>query len=97
MCLSFCHLVRHRRERKESNGLFAAIPSLLKSLGTNRSGASTPLALPAAGMSEAYRSGAGGAAAAGGYLPADYSYEQWQQDLRRWEAETGMTYEQYLR
>jgi hypothetical protein len=48
-------------------------------------------------MSEAYRSGAGGAAAAGGYLPADYSYEQWQQDLRRWEAETGMTYEQYLR
>jgi hypothetical protein len=45
-------------------------------------------------MSEAYRSGAG---AAGGYLPADYSYEQWQQDLRRWEAETGMTYEQYLR
>jgi hypothetical protein len=77
------------RERKESNGLFAAIPSLFKSLGSGSGGSRAgQLALPAAGMSEAYRAGG---------LPTEYTYEQWQQDLRRWEAETGMTYEQYLR
>lgn len=30
-------------------------------------------------------------------LPKDYSYDQWQSDVRRWEQETGMTYDQYLR
>ncbi|KAF6259304.1 hypothetical protein COO60DRAFT_1294920 [Scenedesmus sp. NREL 46B-D3] len=77
------------RERKESSGLFAAIPSLLKSLNGGRGGGGSPqLALPAP---------ASGTSDIGRYLPADYTYEQWQADLRRWEAETGMTYEQYLR
>lgn len=87
------------RERKESNGLFAAIPSLLKSLNAPRS-ASPQLALPApSSTSDVYRLGAGSSAVSSSsrYLPADYTYEQWQADLRRWEAETGMTYEQYLR
>lgn len=85
------------RERKESNGLFAAIPSLLKSLNGPRS--STPqLALPAPGStSDMYRLPAAGGTSSSRFLPADYTYEQWQADLRRWEAETGMTYEQYLR
>lgn len=91
------------RERKESNGLFAAIPSLLKSLNGGRSGgggAQLALPAPASGTSDMYRLGAAGStggSSSGRYLPADYSYEQWQADLRRWEAETGMTYEQYLR
>ncbi|KAI8477197.1 MAG: hypothetical protein J3K34DRAFT_463259 [Monoraphidium minutum] len=88
------------RERKESSGLFAAIPSLLKSLGPGgRGGGGGQLALPAAGMSDAYRDGGapGGGTGRASYLPSNYSYDQWQQDLRRWEAETGMTYEQYLR
>lgn len=29
--------------------------------------------------------------------PQGYSYSQWEQDVRRWEQETGMTYEQYTR
>ncbi len=103
------------RERKESNGLFAAIPAILKTLGSGSrgGGAGGQLALPAGGMSDAYRDGPGGGgygspmggggggpaapARGGGYLPSNYTYEQWQQDLRRWEAETGMTYDQYLR
>jgi hypothetical protein len=92
------------RERKESAGLFAAIPSLFKSLnGPSRSG-SAQLALPApGGTSDMYRLGGPGSTtgSSGGsssrFLPTDYTYEQWQADLRRWEAETGMTYEQYLR
>lgn len=83
------------RERRESAGLFAAIPSLLRSVGSSGGGGGggrAPLALPApgGGVVDAYR---GGSRA----LPADYTYDQWQADLRRWEAETGMTYEQYLR
>jgi hypothetical protein len=91
------------RERKESNGLFAAIPSLLKSLNGGRSSSGGPqlaLPAPASGTSDMYRLGAAGSttgSTSGRYLPADYTYEQWQADLRRWEAETGMTYEQYLR
>jgi hypothetical protein len=97
------------RERKESAGLFAAIPSLLKSLnGPARGGGGGygQLALPApagGGTSDMYRLGGAGSTSGGGggaggrYLPSDYTYEQWQADLRRWEAETGMTYEQYLR
>eukprot|EP00879_Flechtneria_rotunda_P012971 GHRR01013544.1.p1 GENE.GHRR01013544.1~~GHRR01013544.1.p1 ORF type:complete len:368 (+),score=104.75 GHRR01013544.1:207-1310(+) len=89
------------RERKESNGLFAAIPSLLKSLNGPRS-SNPQLALPApSSTGDMYRLGPGsaasGASASSRYLPANYTYEQWQADLRRWEAETGMTYEQYLR
>ncbi len=33
---------------------------------------------------------------AAGYLPQGYSYEQWQNDIRRWEAETGIRYEEYM-
>lgn len=90
------------RERKESAGLFAAIPSLFKSLnGASRSG-SAQLALPApGGTSDMYRLGGPGSTTGSSgssrFLPTDYTYEQWQADLRRWEAETGMTYEQYLR
>jgi hypothetical protein len=93
------------RERKESAGLFAAIPSLFKSLnGPSRSG-SAQLALPApGGTSDMYRLGGPGSttgssanSSSSRFLPTDYTYEQWQADLRRWEAETGMTYEQYLR
>lgn len=92
------------RERRESAGLFAAIPSLLKSVtGSRGQGGGGQLALPApGGTSDVYRLGAPGSTSGGGssggrYLPSDYTYEQWQADLRRWEAETGMTYEQYLR
>lgn len=74
------------RERKELSGTFAIIPSLLKSVGAGA--VATARQLPA-GTSDAYR----GALP----LPKDYSYEQWQADLRRWEEETGMTYEAYLR
>lgn len=91
------------RERKESAGLFAAIPSLFKSLnGPSRSGGAQ-LALPApGGTSDMYRLGGpgsttGSSSSSSRFLPTDYTYEQWQADLRRWEAETGMTYEQYLR
>lgn len=90
------------RERKESAGLFAAIPSLFKSLNGPSRGGSAQLALPApGGTSDMYRlGGAGstsGSSSSSRFLPTDYTYEQWQADLRRWEAETGMTYEQYLR
>lgn len=95
------------RERKESAGLFAAIPSLFKSLnGPSRSGGGGQLALPApGGTSDMYRLGgpgstsgsSGGSSSSSRFLPTDYTYEQWQADLRRWETETGMTYEQYLR
>ncbi|KAG2489450.1 hypothetical protein HYH03_012086 [Edaphochlamys debaryana] len=34
--------------------------------------------------------------AVAGYLPQGYSYAQWQNDVRRWEAETGMSYEDYM-
>ncbi|GFR47788.1 hypothetical protein Agub_g9557, partial [Astrephomene gubernaculifera] len=33
----------------------------------------------------------------GGQLPKGYTYEQWQNDVRRWEEETGYTYEDYQR
>lgn len=85
------------RERKEANGVFAAIPAILRTFGRGGSGGSgAQLALPPAGTTESYRSGAS-SPAPGGRLPSNYTYEQWQADLRRWEAETGMTYEQYLR
>mmetsp|Transcript_5540 Transcript_5540/g.9626 ORF Transcript_5540/g.9626 Transcript_5540/m.9626 type:complete len:599 (-) Transcript_5540:1232-3028(-) len=75
------------RERRESPGLFAAIPSLLRSLsntGGNRM---------AGGLTDGYRQDGSVA----GYLPQGYSYSQWEQDVRRWEQETGMTYDQYTR
>ncbi len=40
--------------------------------------------------------GSRGGEAVGGYLPQGYSYEQWQNDVRRWEAETGYRYEDYV-
>ena len=57
------------RERKESAGLFAAIPSLLKSLGGGArggGGGGGQLALPAGGTSEAYRDGGRGYQVGGG-------------------------------
>ncbi|GLI65903.1 hypothetical protein VaNZ11_009550, partial [Volvox africanus] len=33
---------------------------------------------------------------AAGLLPQGYSYEQWQNDVRMWEAQTGCSYEEYM-
>eukprot|EP00197_Chlamydomonas_leiostraca_P003896 CAMPEP_0202868690 /NCGR_PEP_ID=MMETSP1391-20130828/11016_1 /ASSEMBLY_ACC=CAM_ASM_000867 /TAXON_ID=1034604 /ORGANISM="Chlamydomonas leiostraca, Strain SAG 11-49" /LENGTH=527 /DNA_ID=CAMNT_0049548889 /DNA_START=201 /DNA_END=1784 /DNA_ORIENTATION=- len=74
------------RERRESQGLFAAIPSLLRSVssgGTRVAGA----------LTDGFRQDSGVA----GYLPSGYSYEQWEMDIRRWEQETGLNYDQYIR
>lgn len=77
------------RERKETSGLFAAIPSLLRSINTGSVGGRAPAGL--LGTSESYRQD--GAY----YLPQGYTYEQWESDVRRWEQETGLSYDQYIR
>lgn len=77
-------------ERKERKGVFALIPALLQRVnGTSRS--NVPLALPAS-TSDAYRE-----RAVGGYLPANYTEEEWKTYVRLWEQETGWTYNEYIR
>ncbi|KAG1680960.1 hypothetical protein FOA52_009919 [Chlamydomonas sp. UWO 241] len=77
------------RERKETAGVFAAIPSLLRSL--NSGSRQQPVAgLLSAGTADSYRQD-------GQFLPQGYSYDQWENDVRRWEQETGLSYDQYIR
>ncbi len=127
------------RERRESPGVFAAIPSLLRYALVPRCGCEwlsrhvCPAACSAlhhgwftyaihalnldradrgimlnrgcrslnsggsrvaGALTDGYRGQEGGVA---GYLPSGYSYAQWENDVRRWEQETGMSYEQYTR
>ncbi|KAJ9516183.1 hypothetical protein QJQ45_024611 [Haematococcus lacustris] len=76
-------------EQRESSGVFAAIPSLLRTLTTGST-------RTVAALTDGYRGGEAGSSVAG-YLPQGYSFEQWEADVRRWEQETGMSYEQYTR
>mmetsp|Transcript_11824 Transcript_11824/g.32279 ORF Transcript_11824/g.32279 Transcript_11824/m.32279 type:complete len:696 (+) Transcript_11824:48-2135(+) len=73
------------RERRESAGVFTAIPSLLRSFNSNSTRSQGML-------TDGYRADSGGPA---GYLPQGYGWAQWENDVRRWEMETGLSYEQY--
>eukprot|EP00967_Tisochrysis_lutea_P014997 scaffold16873_cov24-Tisochrysis_lutea.AAC.2 len=42
-------------------------------------------------LTDGYRADSGGPA---GYLPQGYGWAQWENDVRRWEMETGLSYEQ---
>ncbi|KAF5831216.1 hypothetical protein DUNSADRAFT_13453 [Dunaliella salina] len=74
------------RERRESAGVFTAIPSLLRSFNSNSTRSQSML-------TDGYRADGGGGPA--GYLPQGYGWAQWENDVRRWELETGLSYEQY--
>eukprot|EP00198_Chlamydomonas_reinhardtii_P010291 XP_001699628.1 predicted protein [Chlamydomonas reinhardtii] len=64
-------------QRQEKQGILSGI---LRGLGTRPQ--SMGLLLTDGGRNEV-----------AGYLPQNYTYEKWESDIRRWEAETGMRYE----
>ncbi|GFH16657.1 PRC domain-containing protein, partial [Haematococcus lacustris] len=59
-------------EQRESSGVFAAIPSLLRTLTTGST-------RTVAALTDGYRGGEAGSSVAG-YLPQGYSFEQWEAD-----------------
>ncbi|PNW70902.1 hypothetical protein CHLRE_17g738200v5 [Chlamydomonas reinhardtii] len=67
-------------QRQEKQGILSGI---LRGLGTRPQ--SMGLLLTDGGRNEV-----------AGYLPQNYTYEKWESDIRRWEAETGMRYEEYM-
>ncbi|KAG2426750.1 hypothetical protein HXX76_012807 [Chlamydomonas incerta] len=67
-------------QRQEKQGILSGI---LRGLGTRQQ----PMGLLLTD---------GGRSEVAGYLPQNYTYEKWESDIRRWEAETGMRYEQYM-
>eukprot|EP00798_Chlamydomonas_sp_ICE-L_P023096 gene23096-30293_t len=73
-------------EQRETSGLFALIPSLFRSMSNSA---------PGSAGSSAGALTDGGGYGRGGALPEGYSYNQWEEDVRRWEMETGLSYNQY--
>lgn len=78
------------RERRESNGMFAVIPQLLRSIGSGAGGAGQ-------GVAGLLAAPGGSSSSQDPYLPQGYTYNQWEMDVRRWEQETGLSYDQYTR
>ncbi|MEW5320525.1 MAG: hypothetical protein WDW38_011592 [Sanguina aurantia] len=75
---------------KESSGLLAKIPSLLRSVSL---GQQDTQALLGPGSSIATTNGYRSSSYS---MPQDYTYNQWESDIQRWEQETGLRYQEYV-